>query len=264
GKLFSHPVDGQVYAQPLYVPSVTVPGKGTHNVVYIATTHDIVYAFDADSIEGHNASPLWQASLANTGAGGPPAAVSTVLGCKSSGPDNGITGKPVSDTTSSPLYVIALTIRLGSFVHRLHALDITAGAERPGSPVVIDAAVPVKGDFFSSSGVVPFHPYLQKNRAGLLLLNGVVYTAWTSFCDSGPFHGWILGYDAKTLRQASIFNSSPNTGEGSFWMGGTAPAADGDGNIYVISGNGPFDANTNGSEFGDSFLKLSSSNGLTV
>jgi uncharacterized protein (TIGR03437 family) len=260
GKLFSHPVDGQVYAQPLYLPSVPIPAKGIHNVVFIATAHDTVYAFDADSALGPNAFPLWQVSLAT---GERPATVSDVLGCNSMIPEIGITGTPVIDITTGTLYLIALTIRSGSFVHRLHALDITTGAERPGSPVVIDAFVPGTGDGFSTTGV-PFHPYLQKNRAGLLLLNGVVYIAWTSYCDAGPYHGWIIGYNAKDLVRASVFNSSPNSWQGSFWMGGAAPAADSDGNIYVVSGNGTFDANKNGSDFGDSFLKLSSTGGLAL
>jgi hypothetical protein len=222
-----------------------------------------VYAFDADSTAGPNASPLWQVSLAGA-TGERPAGVADVLGCNSMVPEIGITGTPVIDTTTNTLYVVALTIRLGSFVHRLHALDISTGDERPGSPVIIDASVPGTGDFFSSTGVVPFHPYLHKNRAGLLLLNGVVYTAWTSYCDTGPYHGWVMAYDAKTLGQTSVFNSSSNGWAGSFWMGGAAPSADPEGNIYVISGNGPFDANAKGSEFGDSFLKLSTVRGLAV
>jgi uncharacterized protein (TIGR03437 family) len=264
GKLFSHPVDGQVYAQPLYVPSVAIPGKGVHNVVFIATAHDTVYAFDADSVAGPNAAPLWQVSLAETAAGERPATVSDVLGCTSIIPEIGITGTPVIDTTTGTLYAVALTIRQDQFVHRLHALDIATGAERPGSPVVIEATVAGMGDFFSSTDVLPFHPYLHKNRAGLLLLNGIVYTAWASNCDTGQFHGWLIGYDAKTLRRTAVFNSSPNAGWGSFWMGGAAPAADSDGYIYAISGNGPFNANTNGSEFGDSFLKLAPADGLAV
>ncbi len=261
GKLFSHRVDGQVYAQPLYLPSVSILGKGIHNVVFLATAHDTVYAFDADSTAGPNASPLWQVSLANAAADERPVIVSDVLGCNSITPEVGITGTPVIDAATGTIYVVALTIRRGSFIHRLHALDISSGAERPGSPVVIDAFVQGTGDGFNTSGV-PFHPYLQKNRAGLLLSNGVVYTAWTSYCDAGPYHGWIIGYDAKTLRQVSVFNSSPNAWQSSFWMGGAAPAADSDGNIYVISGNGVFDAHMNGSDFGDSFLKLSSTGGL--
>jgi uncharacterized protein (TIGR03437 family) len=264
GKLFSQPVDGQVYAQPLYLPSVSIPDKGIHNVVFIATAHDTVYAFDADSTDGLNALPLWQVSLADANTGERPANVSDVLGCNSMIPEIGITSTPVIDPATGTLYVVALTIRQGSFIHKLHALDVTTGAERPGSPVVIDAMVPGTGDSFSSSGFVPFHPYLQKNRAGLLLLNNVVYTAWTSYCDTGPYHGWLIAHDATTLHQTSVFNSSPNAWAGSFWMGGAAPAADSEGNIYVISGNGPFDADTKGSDFGDTFLKLSSTNGLAV
>jgi uncharacterized protein (TIGR03437 family) len=265
GKLFSHPVDGQVYAQPLYLPSVAIPGKGIHNVVFIATAHDTVYAFDADSNSGINAAPLWQVSLADATAGERPANLTDVQGCNSMTPEIGITGTPVIDTATGTLYVIALTIRDGSFIHRLHALDIGTGAERPGSPGMVAAFVSGTGDgLFSHDGVVSFHPYLQKNRAGLLLLNGVVYTAWTSYCDGGPYHGWVIGYDAKTLRRLSVFNSSPNSWQSSFWMGGAAPAADSDGNIYVISGNGIFDADANGADFGDSFLKLSSTGGLAV
>jgi hypothetical protein len=261
GKLFTQAVDGQVYAQPLYVPSLEIPGKGIHNAVFIATAHDSVYAFDADSNAGPNALPLWQASLADAASGERPANASDVQ-CGAIAPEIGITGTPVIDSASGTLYAIALTMRDGSLVHRLHALDITTGEERPGSPVVIEASVPGIGDGFSSTSVV-FRPYLQKNRAGLLLLNGVVYTAWTSFCDSGSYHGWIIGYDARTLRQTAVFNSSPNSWQSSFWMGGGAPAADSDGNIFAVSGNGLFDAASSGSNFGDSILKLSS-NGLTV
>jgi len=264
GKLFSHSVDGQVYAQPLYLASLSIPGKGIHNVVFIATAHDTVYAFDADSIDGPNASPLWQVSLADVDAGDRPATVSDVLGCSSMVPEIGITGTPVIDTATRTLYVVALTIRQDSFVHQLHALDAATGAERPGSPVVIDAMVTGTGDSFSSSGFVPFHSYLQKNRAGLLLLNNVVYTAWTSYCDTGPYHGWLIAHDATTLRQLSVFNSSPNSWAASFWMGGAAPAADDGGNIYVISGNGPFDGDKNGTDFGDSVLKLSPTSGLAL
>jgi uncharacterized protein (TIGR03437 family) len=264
GKLFSQPVDGQVYAQPLYLPFISIPGKGIHNVVFIATAHDTVYAFDAESTDGPNASPLWQVTLADVNAGERPANVADVLGCNSMIPEIGITSTPVIDPATGTLYVVALTIREGSFIHKLHALDVTTGAERAGSPVVIDAMVPGTGDSFSSSGFVPFHPYLQKNRAGLLLLNNVVYTAWTSYCDTGPYHGWLIAHDATTLHQTSVFNSSPNAWAGSFWMGGAAPAADSEGNIYVISGNGPFDADTKGSDFGDTFLKLSSTHGLAV
>jgi uncharacterized protein (TIGR03437 family) len=263
GKLFARPVDGQVYAQPLFVSLVNIPGKGIHNVVYVATEHDSVYAFDADSDTGPDAAPLWHVNFTNPSTGETTLRVADVLGCPSIRPELGITGTPVIDPSTGTLYVVASTILNGQFFHRLHALDISTGAERPGSPVVIEAAVPGIGDGFSQK-TVPFHSYLYKNRAGLLLLNGVVYTAWASFCDAGSFHGWLIGYDAADLHRMAIFNDSPNAFQGALWMGGAAPAADANGNIYVVSGNGPFDGNSNGSDFGDSFLKLSSGGGLAI
>ena len=257
GKLFLLPVDGQVYAQPLYLPSLTISGK-IHNVVFVATEHDSVYAFDADSGSSSNQSPLWQVSL--TGAGETTATVSDVLNCSSISPEVGITGTPVIDPSTNTLYVVATSARDTHIVHRLHALDVTTGAERPGSPVIITASVPGSGDgFFSSSSTVEFHPDFHKNRAGLLLLNGTVYTSWGSYCDSLAYHGWIIAYDAKDLRQVAAFNATPNAYQGSFWMGGAAPAADVEGNIYAISANGRFDANANGVNFGNSLLKLTSS-----
>jgi hypothetical protein len=256
GKLFSLPVDGQVYAQPLYLPSMTISGK-THNVVFVATEHDSVYAFDADAGSSANQSPLWQVSL--TGAGETTATVSDVLNCSSISPEVGITGTPVIDPSTNTLYVVASSARDTHIVHRLHALDVTTGIERPGSPVVITASVPGSGDgFFSSSSTVEFHPDFHKNRAGLLLLNGIVYTSWGSYCDSLAYHGWIIAYDAKDLRRVAAFNATPNAYQGSFWMGGAAPAADAEGNIYAISANGRFDANANGMNFGNSMLKLTS------
>jgi hypothetical protein len=259
GKLFSLPVDGQVYAQPLYLPSLTISGRA-HNVVFVATEHDSVYAFDTDS--GANQSSLWQVSL--TGAGETTASVSDALNCSSISPEVGITGTPVIDPSTNTLYVVASSARDTHIIHRLHALDVTTGAERPGSPVVITASVPGSGDgFFSTGQTVEFHPDFHKNRAGLLLLNGVVYTSWGSYCDALAYHGWIIGYDARNLRQVAVFNATPNAYQGSFWMGGAAPAADADGNIYAISANGRFDGNANGLNFGDSLLKLTSP-GLAV
>lgn len=263
GMLFSRPVDGQVYAQPLYMPLVDIPGKGIHNVVFVATEHDSVYAFDADSADGSNAAPLWHVNFTDPSTGERTLSTADVLNCLSIAPEIGITGTPVIDPSTSTLYVVASTILNGQFFHRLHALDIGTGAERPGSPVVIQASVPGIGDGFSQT-TVPFHPYLYKNRAGLLSLNGVVYTAWTSHCDAGSYHGWLIGYDAADLHQTAIFNDSPNAFQGSLWMGGAAPAADAEGNIYVISGNGQFDSDSTGSDLGDSFIKLSSAAGLTI
>jgi len=260
GKIFSRPVDGQLYAQPLYLPSVTIAGKGVHNAVFVPTQHDSVYAFDADSDTGPNGSPLWQVSLANTVAGETTASVADVLNCPTIAPELGITGTPVIDPSTNTLYVVAMTKRGDQIFHRLHALDVASGAERPGSPVLIAASVPGTGDraLSSSSTSVKFDAYFYKNRAGLLLLNGVVYTGWTSHCDSRSYHGWIIAYDARSLQQVAVFNTTPNGYQGSIWMGGAAPAADAEGNIYAISGNGSFDADANGLNLGDSFVKLSS------
>jgi hypothetical protein len=260
GKIFSRRVDGQLYAQPLYLPSVAIAGKGLHNVVFVATEHDSVYAFDGDSSAGPNASPLWQVSLIDTATGEAPADVADVMNCGSIAPEIGITGTPVIDPSTNTLYVVALTKRDDLIFHRLHALDVTSGAERPSSPVLITASVAGTGEgaFSSSSTTVTFDAYFYKNRAGLLLLNGVVYTGWASHCDSRSYHGWIIAYDARSLHQVAVFNTTPNAYQGAFWMAGAAPAADGEGNIYVISGNGRFDADENGVDFGDSVIKLSS------
>jgi len=259
GQLFTDPVDGQVYTQPLYLPGVIIPGKGIHNIVFIATEHDSVYAFDADN---SLAAPLWRASFLNP-AQGVTTASAAELGCGSITPEVGITATPVIDPATGTLYVVAMTEEGsdGSYVHRLHALDVATGAEKPGSPVEIQASVPGKGD---GNTTVQFEPWLYKERAGLLLLNGVVYTAWSSQCDSGNYHGWIIGYNARTLQQAAVFTSTPNWDAGAFWQGGAAPAADSNANIYAVSANGTFDANTGGSDLGESVLKLSTGKNLLV
>jgi len=205
-----------------------------------------------------NQRPLWQTSL--IGPGESTAGVNDVLNCPSIKPELGITGTPVIDSSTNTLYVVAVTAGQDThLIQRLHALDVTTGAERPGSPVVITASVPGTGNgLFSSGPTVEFNPDFHKNRAGLLLLNSVVYTAWASHCDTLTYHGWMIAYSVKDLHQVSVFNTTPNSYQGSFWMGGGAPAADEDGNIYAISANGQFDAGGNGSAFGDTVLKLSS------
>ena len=262
GQLFSYPVDGQVYTQPLYLPGVIVPGKGIHNVVFVATEHDSVYAFDADN---HLAAPLWQVSFLNP-AQGVTTASAADLGCGSITPEVGITGTPVIDPATGTLYVVAMTEEgpADNYVHRLHALDVATGAEKPGSPVEIQASAPGTGD---GNTTVQFEPWLYKERAGLLLLNGVVYTAWSSHCDSGNYHGWIIGYnawgyDARSLQQTAVFTDTPNWNAGSFWQAGAAPAADSNGNIYIVSANGTFDANMGGTDLGESVLRLSTAKGL--
>src|ERR1700722_2221079 len=210
GQLFSYALDGQVYAQPLYLPGVVIPGKGIHNVVFVATEHDSVYALDADN---YLAAPLWHVSFLNP-TRGVLAASSADLGCGSIVPEVGITATPVIDPVSGSLYVVAMTEEPTSdgYAHRLHALDVTTGAEKPGSPVEIQASVPGQGD---GTTTVHFRPWLYKERAGLLLLNGVVYTAWSSHCDAGNYHGWIIGYDARTLHQTAVYTSTPNWNAGS-------------------------------------------------
>jgi len=259
GPLFSDTVDGQVYAQPLYMPEVNIPGNGVHNVVFVATEHDSVYAFDADRVA---TAPLWHVNFTNSAL-----AISTAtaesLQCESIAPEIGITSTPVIDPTTGTLYVVAMTSEHSpdNYVHRLHALDVATGAERPGSPVVIEASASGTGD---GNTIVKFKPWLYKQRAGLLLLNGVVYTAWSSHCDAGNYHGWLIGYDSKTLQQVAAFVVTPDWYEGALWQGGAAPAADGNGNIYVVSGNGTATAAQGGSDLGESIIKLSTTKGLSV
>ena len=266
GKIFSHAVDGYVYAQPLVVTNVTIPGKGIHNVVYVATEHDSVYALDADTNAGTNAAPLWQVSFINPAAG-----ITTVssgdVSCGDLVPEIGVTSTPVIDAASGTIYVEAKTKEVTTngtaYVHRLHALDITSGAEKFGGPVVIQASVPGTGDGNDGLGHVPFGSLRHMNRPALLLNNGVVYLAYASHCDNGPYHGWLLGYGAQTLTLSNVFNATPNGGLGGIWQAGGGPAVDMDGNIYVVTGNGTYDGTTN-NNYGDSFLKLSTTNGLTV
>jgi uncharacterized protein (TIGR03437 family) len=258
GPLFANPVDGQVYGQPLYMWGLNVAGKGLHNVLFVVTEHDSVYAFDADK----NAPPLWQVSFIN-----PPAGITSVpsdaLGCQAISPEMGITSTPVIDPTTGTLYVVAMTLEnFGqTYVHRLHALDVTTGQEKPGSPVEIEASAPGTGD---GNAAVTFKPWLYKERAGLLLLNGRVYTSWSSNCDFGNYHGWLISYDAKTLERVAVYTSTPNWEAGSIWQSGAAPAVDENGNIYIVTGNGTFDAASGGADLGDSVIKLSAANGLSV
>ncbi|HLK51327.1 MAG TPA: IPT/TIG domain-containing protein [Bryobacteraceae bacterium] len=262
GKLFSYSVDGQVYAQPLYMPNLNIEGKGKHNVVFIATEHDSVYAFDADT--PGDGGPLWAVNFLNPASG-----ITTVpasdTGCNQIVPEIGITGTPVIDPQSGTIYLVAMTKETSkgaaSYVHRLHALDVSSGQERPGSPVVIQASTPGTGDGGSVDVLIPRN---YKQRPGLLLLNGVVYTAWSSHCDGGVYHGWLLGYDAQNLNQVAVYNDTPNGGLGSFWAGGAAPAVDAASNIYLVSANGTWDARSGGADLGESYIKLASNGGLSV
>ncbi len=264
GKLFSCTVDGAIYAQPLWVPQLTINGA-KHNVIIVATQHDSIYAFDADS----NANPcvaLWHANLIDTAHGGTagetsvPSSGPTALvgsGFGDIAPEVGITGTPVIDPSTNTLYVVSKSVIPAgpTFFQRLHGLDITTGNEKlnGNKPVTISATYPGTAD----GGItVAFDPRNEGQRAGLTLLpNGIVYVAWASHEDATPYHGWVIGFDKTSLSRLTAYNDSPNGRQGGIWMAGGAPAADSNNNLYVISGNGNYDGRT---DFGDSILKLSS------
>ena len=259
GRIFSYPIDYQALAQPLYVPGVNIPGKGVHNVVYIATMADTVYAFDAQSNVGPNAAPLWQVNFTNSSAG-----ITTASGpflpCATTedrGPgftQEGIVATPAIDTGSNTIYVVAKTLENGTVFHKLHALDLGTGQEKPGSPVTINATTTSK-----AGRVVNFNSLHQKNRPGLLLANGTVYLAFGSNYCNDSNHSWVLGYDATTLQQTGVFNTNPDHGLTSIWQAGGGLAADSDGFIYPLTSEGNFDLDTGGQGYTHAVLKLSPS-----
>lgn len=256
GKLFSYPVDGYTYAQPLYVPNVNVSGQGTHNVVFVATQHDSVYAFDANNSP---TTPLWQVSFIDPGAGitTVPAADVIDTGCDNVGIEVGITGTPVIDAAKKELFVVVRTKENGAYFQRLHILDITTGNEVSGSPVVIQASVSGVGEGSYGTGTVAFDPLLENSRPGMLLMNGVVYIAFSSLCDKRPYHGWVLGYDENTFAQVSVFNTSPNGIATGIWQSGNGIVGDTtNGDLYFATGNGWFDADSGGLDYGDTITKL--------
>jgi hypothetical protein len=257
GKLGTFPVDGLVDAQPLYLSAVPMSG-GSKNVLYVATEHGSVYAFNADSV---GSTPLWKVSLLGSGE-----TTSDDRGCSQVTPEIGITSTPVIDLTRGPhgaIYVVAMSKNgSGSYFQRLHALDVTTGAELFGGPTTIQATFPGNGDN-SSGGNVVFDPAQYKERAGLLEINGTIYTTWASHCDNRPYTSWVMSYSASTLAQVSVLNLVPNGSEGGIWMASTAPGADASGNIYFMVGNGDFDTTlTNGfpsqGDCGQCYVKLGS------
>lgn len=260
GKKFTLSVDGWVFAQPLYVSNVTIPAKGTHNVVYVATENDSVYAFDA---AGAPAAPLWRREFTNPATGITAVPCADIPNCPV-GPVVGITGTPVIDASTGTLYVVAFTKENGSYFQRLHALNIATGAEKFGGPLAVEASVHGTGTG-NVTGTITFDSLIQNQRSALLLLNGVVYISWASFGDLDNYHGWVLGYSAATLARKSVFNDTRNGSEGGIWQSAGGPSAGPDGSIFLQTGNGTFDANTTGgADFGDSFLRLSPTAGLSV
>ena len=250
GKLFTLPVDGDIYAQPLFLPGVEIPGRGRHDVLYVATEHDSVYAFDAYK----PGPPLWQVSLLAPDTMPVP---SDYTNCPFIRPEVGITSTPVIDEATGTLYVLARTRNRHNNVYHqtLHALAITNGVEKFAPPVEIQATIQGsgKGSFF---GKLAFDPALENPRAALTLANGAVTLTWGSSCDVGPYHGWIISYDAHTLQQRAVFNASPDNNESGFWASDTGPAVDPQGNLIIATGNGRFDVATGSRDYGDSLLKL--------
>ncbi len=260
GKLFTDPVDGYVYTQPLYMANVTIPGQGVHNVVFVATENDSVYAFDACA----PGPPLWHVNFTDPAAG-ITAIPTNQIWQADIGPEEGITGTPVIDPGTGTLYVVAKTqqtVGKKTFYDlTLHALDVGTGAEKFGGPVVINASVAGRGAG-AAHGMVSFLAEWEIERPALLLDNGVVYAAFGSLGDHGPYHGWVFGYNASTLARVAVFNDTPNSKDpsgnlGGIWMGGGGLAADPSGNIYLLTGSGQF--NPAQGSYADAALKLTRS-----
>jgi hypothetical protein len=265
GKLGEFAVDGLVDGQPLLVSNLAIPGVGTKNVLYAVTEHDSIYAFDADSITSTGGTTLWHVTALGSGD-----TTSDNRGCGQVTPEIGITSTPVIDRSRNAIYVVAMSKDAsGNYYQRLHALNLTTGAELFGGPTTIQATFPGTGDN-SSNGSVVFDPKQYKERPGLLEVNGAIYLMWSSHCDFRPYTGWIMAYSAETLAQTSVLNLVPNGSEGAIWMAGAAAGADASGNIYTILGNGDFDTTLNASgvptngDCGNCFAKITSTAPLTL
>ncbi len=279
GRLITYPTDGYIYAQPLYVSGLVVPGQGTVNAVFVATEHNSVYAFNADSSAGSNGGLLWHTNL-----GASALSDNHEFGDRYNGnnytdivPEVGITGTPVIDLTNGTLYVDVRTRVVGvttNYYHSVHALNITNGNEQSFGPVIVTNSVPGKG-VDSVAGVVTFNPVQENQRPGMTLVGGMLYVAYGSFADTDPYHGWVLGFNATNLQQSAknAFNTTPNAtiavfganaAEGALWMGGNGLCVDVSNNLYFETANGSFSANTNGGDYSDSFVRLSTTNGLAV
>jgi hypothetical protein len=260
GKLFSCAVDAPVYAQPLWAAKVSISGVA-HNVVYVATQHNTMYAFDADNASCLN---VWGGAK-NLNPAGQTWVDSTAMLCGDLQPDIGIVGTPVIDLSSKTIYVVSKSrTTSGTTIYHqyLHALDLATGSEKLSGPVDISATVSGTGGG-SSGGTLKFDAAAHNQRPALLLENGHVIITWASHCDNFQYHGWLISYNASTLAQDAVLNLTPNGALGGIWMSGGGPAADSSGNIYLATGNGTFDANSGGSNYGDSIVKVGPPSGGT-
>jgi hypothetical protein len=279
GLLWSYAVDGYVYTQALYVPNVNIPGLGLHNVIYIGTENDSVYALDADSNTGANGGVLWHTTLGVT-----PLSNNGEFGNRYGPtygdivPEVGITGTPVIDLVTGTIYVDVFTREVGAtstnYYHRIHALNITNGVEQSNSPSVVAATYPGTG-VGGNGSVLTFNPEEHNERSALTLAGGILYVGYAGYGDTDPYHGWLFGFSTTNLKMLPdhIFNTTPNAtqaafgahaGEGGMWMGGNGLCVDASNNLYFESGNGSFSENTNGKDYADSFIKLATTNGLSV
>ncbi len=264
GLLYTRPVDDQIYAQPLIVTNVNLPGQGMHNVLYVCTVNNSIYAFDAD--DPTVTSPYWQTNVTGLNAV-PPSNTDMTGACGGNYKDFsghiGIVGTPVIDPVARTIYFVARTKEAGTtYVQRLHALDIATGAPRANSPVVINGTYPGTGSG-NVGGVITFDSQRQNQRPGLTLANGRVYIGWASHCDWGPYHGWFMAFDATTLQKAATYMTTANGSNGGIWMSGAAPSVDEAGNIYLTIGNGTVGTTVNRSDpinRGESLLKLNGTN----
>src|ERR1700722_12186662 len=244
GKVFTTAVDGWVYAQPLYMSNVSIGGS-THNVLYVATENDTLYALDAAT-----GTIYWHYSLIPVN--GAPVSSSTDINCADLVPEVGVTGTPVIDPSTGTIYLVAKSKVGTSFFQYLHAIDVSTGAEKFGGPVNIQATFPgTAGD--GNGTTLTFNPLQENQRAALLLENGHVVIGWASHCDTDPWHGWVMSYSASTLTQEAVYNTSPDGYGNGVWMAGSGLAADSGGNIYFATGNGTWNGTT---DIGDSIVKL--------
>ncbi len=265
GKLFAFPVEGQIYGQPLVLTDVDVPGRGLMDVVYVATMRNKVYAFNAQAVNPEDAVPLWRVDFNQANAGVTSVPVQDLIGWVDTAmPDIGILGTPVIDEASGTFYCLVRTREPGGdgyrYPQRLHALNVATGQPKAGSPVEVWGAVIGSGIDSDGVGMVRFNERREHQRAGLALVNGVVYVAWAGVGDVQPYHGWLMGYHAQTLAQAGVLNLSPNGKGSGIWQGGAAPAADSEGNLFFITGNGTY--TEGGRDYGDSAVRVTPREGL--